>query len=216
MALTDPDDNLRSNLFGVSGDGSLVRRNREYLPAVRVRTILDKVAAYKWLGQHSQLFGAVRERAGSLTKKALVRAKMKDVEPDAALRPAGSPPAPHPAQLPYGVALTRALLIEAARVSRSHHAEFLVFEVPITVTRTSFRPPDPRLRASLPPDIAFVSPLSVFRLSAGPNTLIYYEHGAGHWTPLGNRLAARAAFQSIFDTGYLSSFQTSRADFPSR
>jgi hypothetical protein len=193
---TDLDDNMRSNLFELRSDGSLVQRNSEFLPAIRIRTILDRLPPYRWLEQNSQLFGAVRERAGTVVKRQLARSRKKEMT-------SGTAPGPQAATDPYEVALSRALLARAADVARTHGSAFMVFEVPSAVSRTEFRAADPRLSESLPPDITLVSPLEAFKHSARPDTLIYYERGAGHWSPLGNRLAAKAALDAIIRHGYL-------------
>jgi hypothetical protein len=84
-----------------------------------------------------------------------------------------------------------------------HGADFMVFEVPSVENRTSFRPADRRLSASLPANLNVVSPIEAFTQYARPDALIYYERGAGHWTPLGNRLAAQVAFDAIEAHEYL-------------
>lgn len=194
---TDPDDNVRANLFALAPDGSLHKRRASYLPSVKIRALLDRIPPYVWIEQHSQLFGALRERAGNLAKRQMARTQLKRVAPGAEAAAPVPRALPTAKELPYPVALSRALLIEANRVATENGAEFMVFEVPSAISRTSFSNVDERLADTLPAEITFASPLESFRRHAGPDVMIYYERGAGHWTPLGNRLAAQTAVERI-------------------
>ena len=51
----------------------------------------------------------------------------------------------------------------------------------------------------LPADIRrrVISPLAEFEAAAAPDVKIFYEEGHLHFSPLGNRLAARAIFERI-------------------
>jgi len=199
---TDPEDNVRSDLFRVAKDGQLVRHAQTYLPSMKLRAMLDHVPLYRWLEQNSQLFCALRERGAVITKRQIMVARKEEAQ-SALAQHAEAPKPAGPKPLPYRLRLTRDLLAEGNRVAHEHGAQFMVFEVPTALSRTQFDTVDDRLTASLPTDVAYLTPIEAFRKHANPDLKLYYEHGAGHWTPLGNQIAAHEAAQALIAKGWL-------------
>ena len=202
---TDVNDNVRADLFRYQ-NGSLTRHAESYLPAVAVREKLAKFPVYLWAAQYSQLYSAIRERGGRMAKNALVAIKSAESTPSST----SENPEPVAAAAPVGRALrlTSEILTAAADISNAAGAEFFLFEIPNRTDRTVFRPVDQRLEELLPPEISFVSPLEPLLEAAAPDTLIYYEEGAGHWTPLGNKIAARVALDALLRSGVLERFKS--------
>jgi hypothetical protein len=199
---TDPEDNVRSDLFRVTSDGRLVRHAQTYLPSMKLRAMLDHVPLYRWLEQNSQLFCALRERGAVITKRQIMVRRRQEAQ-SALAQPANNQKPAGPAPFPYRLRLTRDLLVEGNRVAHEHGAQFMVFEVPNALSRTEFDTVDDRLTENLPSDVAYTTPIEAFRKHARPNIKLYYEHGAGHWTPLGNQIAAREAAQALIAKGWL-------------
>jgi hypothetical protein len=213
---TDPDDNVRSQLYQLAQDGTLMRKNATYLPSLKLRGILDKVPLYRWAEQHSQLFSAIRERSAIMIKREIVRSRKNERNAEqAAIEAAGQEDigaarddagntvagtndtgAPKSGALRFPIALSRALLIQADSVARDHNADFMVFEIPNVRDRVTFTSVAPGLEPSIP-GVSFASPLALFQAYARPDRLLYYEHGAGHWSPFGNQLAASYAVRYI-------------------
>jgi hypothetical protein len=203
----DFDDNVRADLYRLRA-GKLERHADNYLPAVSIREQLSKFPVYLWASQYSQLYSALRERGAQIAKGALDSLRVTEAQEVAA--PVITEAVRTEVQIDPALRLTSKILSAAADLSNSAGAEFFLYEIPDLVNRTTFRPVDPQLTELLEPEVNFVSPLEPLLEAAAPDTLIYFEKGARHWTPLGNRIAARVAFDALVQSGVLERYKNSQ------
>ena len=201
---SDPDDNIRSNLYHMV-DGRLQPTGRDFLPGIAVSDRLMQSRVYRWLIENSQLYSAVRERAGVFTKSLLANLRRKDAQQDGSDDTAMSiaTAAPQAEPLSIGTAPLDRALVEATRdAATAIGAHFLLFEVPTRSTRTYFKSP----LAKYLPDLTGVdiaSPMAAFTAAARPDLKLYQEKGQMHWTARGNALAADVAAADIVRRGWL-------------
>lgn len=200
---SDPDDNIRSDLYRMV-DGTLQPTGKPFLPGIAVSDRLMQSRVYRWLIENSQIYSAVRERAGVFTKSLLANLRRQDAQ-QAASEDASSivDMAPEPQPVTFGPPLLDRALVEATRdTSTAMGAHFLLFEIPTRSARTIFRSP---LEKFLP-DLAGVdvaSPMAAFDNAARPDLKLYQEEGQLHWTTAGNALAADVAAADIIRRGWL-------------
>ena len=204
---TDPVDNVRSNLFRLD-DGRLTSTGAAFLPGVAASDRLMRLPGYRWLIENSHAYSAVRERIAVQVKALLAAVRGRSLGGDeesaevAEVRPVSvdyrrSPPRPG------SIDLDRALLNASRDAAARAGARFLLFEVPTSGSRTRLMPVLlPQL--GLLGDIHTASPLADFVAIAAPSVQLYLEQGHRHWTPLGNRVAARAAARAIAAQGLLA------------
>lgn len=171
---TDLQENVRSGLYKVV-DGKLSRKNSEYLPAVELREKLFSYAAYRFLAEHSMFYTWLRNKLSRLTQDRLLVAQQKSA-------PKGKEGS-QPSKGQKAEQLSLALLQRAKQTSESAGADFYLFEVPTKVKRTEFR-------SSFPEENRFneirYNPIEDFSYQNGAK--LYWEHSAGHFTPLGNKI----------------------------
>jgi hypothetical protein len=93
--------------------------------------------------------------------------------------------------------LTAALIDLSRRVAEDAGASWYLFDVPFRRSRTEFVSTMGSM--DLPDDIRrrVISPLEAFEAAAAPDVKIFYEEGHLHFSPLGNRLAARTIFERL-------------------
>ena len=205
---TDPDDNIRSNLFKLDDSGKLVATGQPFLPGIGVSDQLMRSGVYRWLIENSQLYSAVRERIAGLIKVLLVQARIAAARGGSAATPATSapeegvlPPADARPGLP---ALDNALIFAVNDAARAAGAKFMVFDIPARRARDAFI----TMRDWLPKPVLFelpvVSPIEAFRASNPNAAPIYLEHGQLHWTARGNAIAAQVAANAIIAQGWLA------------
>jgi hypothetical protein len=201
--VTDLEDNVRSNLFGVR-DGRLVGLAKEYLPGVRLREKLDRITPYRWMDENSHLYTFVREKAAITTKGLLVALRGGQAQAGGAaeskrVMTATTRPAT-PCALPYEDRLSLALLKEMSRESREHGAGMLVLDIPVRLSRSEFVSSFPRDATGGPEELRVVSPIPLFRMQAGK--LLFWERGHFHFTPLGCQLVGQVLCDEIVRGGF--------------
>ncbi len=205
---TDPDDNIRSNLFKLDEDGHLVATGLPFLPGIEISDRLMRWPGYRWLIENSQLYSAVRERAGGITKALLVKARIEALRGGSAATPAASAPEegvlPPANTRPGSPALDNALIFAVNDAARAAGAKFMVFDIPARKARDEFM----TMRDWLPQPVLFelpvVSPIEAFRAAHPQTAPIYLERGQLHWTARGNAVAAKVAADAIITQGWLS------------
>lgn len=185
---TDPMDNLRSGLFGLDQHGVLRRDNQTYLPAIATRERLMRIPGYAFLIQHSHLYAALRERAGRFVKNLMVMRMPWQRAPEPAPKRFEKAAASEPS--PDVSALDRALVRRVQQVAKGAGADFVLFDVPLTFSRTEFATSLQLLDSGFVETLPVLSPLARFRAEASPDNKLYLEEGAGHWSPRGNEIAA--------------------------
>jgi len=191
---SDYADNVRANLHRLTPDGDPVATGGTYLPAVGIRTVLEAIPAFRWVSENSQIYAGAREKAAVMVKRLLadINLRANAAEGDGAdLEAEGGGVATR------GHRLTGALIGLSRRVAEDAGASWYLFDVPSRRSRTEFI--STLYRMDLPADLAgrAVSPLPGFRDTAAPDVKLFYERGHMHFTPLGNRLAARAIFDQV-------------------
>jgi hypothetical protein len=205
---TDPDDNIRSNLFKLDDGGKLVATGEPFLPGIGVSDQLMRSGVYRWLIENSQLYSAVRERIAGLVKVLLVQARIAAARGGSAATPATSAPEEGvlpPADVrPGSPALDNALIFAVNDAARAAGAKFMVFDIPARRARDAFI----TMRDWLPKPVLFelsvVSPIEAFRASNPNAAPIYLEHGQFHWTARGNAIAAQVAANAIIAQDWLA------------
>ena len=198
---SDYTENIRANLHRLTPDAELVATGGTYLPAVGIRTALEAIPAFRWVSENSQIYAGAREKAALMVKKLLVDINMRaNAAEDEGAPETGAEDGV--AEATRGHRLTAALIGLSRRVAEDAGASWYLFDVPTRRSRTEFI--STLHRMNLAPDLAgrAVSPLPLFEAAAGPEVKLFYERGHLHFTPLGNRLAARALFERIIrDSG---------------
>jgi hypothetical protein len=181
---TDLDDNQRSGLFALR-DGRLVQTADSYLPGVRAREKLEKIPAYVFLDEHSQLFNFLRETATGKVKDLVLRSRSTEPPPASMPPPPGTVGVP-PSELSPDEKLAVALLQRIGDESAAHGARLLVLDIPDRLARAQFAskfPRDPQGRAF---GLQVVSPIPLFEAQHG--ALLFNEHSHWHFTPLATHL----------------------------
>ena len=188
---SDYNDNIRANLHRLTPDGDLVATGGTYLPAVGIRTALEAIPAFRWISENSQIYSGLREKAAVMVKSLL-----KDVNMRANASEGGAGDAEGGGAEPSH-RLTAALISRSRQVAEDAGASWYLFDVPFRRSRTEFVSTMGSMH--LPGDIRrrVISPLAEFKAAATPEVKIFYEEGHQHFSPLGNRLAARAIFDRI-------------------
>ena len=200
---SDPDDNIRSDLYRMV-DGRLQPTGKPFLPGIAASDRLMQSQVYRWLIANSQIYSAIRERAGVFTKSLLANMRRKDAQ-QAASDDVSSvvDMAPPPAPVMIGApSLDRALLEASRDTSAAMGAQFLLFEIPTRSSRTDFKSPLEKFLPDLS-GIDTASPMAAFAAEARPDLKLYQEQGQLHWSTAGNALAADVAADDIIRRGWL-------------
>jgi len=212
---SDLNDNIRSGLYRLDENG-LVRDGSSYLPAIEARDWLMQWGIYRWLIENSHLYSAVRTfagrtiRDGLVNMRGLVRRWFRKGS-----KTSGSALAPE--QVPAEVTvldtakhrLNAALLLEAKAVAASVGSEFLVATIPRRASRTAFHETFEEFASDLREGLHWVSPVSAFDAHADPDVLLYYEKGGGHYSILGNQIAAGVIVDYVLHRGLLDKWRQS-------
>jgi len=182
---TDIENNLAAGLYTLE-NGNLVRRKKEYLPAVRIRERLERIPTYRWLEGNSQLYTFVREKAAGWAQAALqLRGGWKSN------REATEQEIHDRTQL--AVALLQAILDRSTAAG----APLLVLDVPCRRSRTDFEPSFPWGPDGDSHGLRVISPIARFEEHRGQ--LLSWERSHGHFTPLGCRVVGRVLADAIVE-----------------
>lgn len=202
---SDFQDNVRSGLFALE-NGELRRQRDSYLPAVEIQDALQKIPVYRFAAQYSQLYSAARETLTAQVKNALVQLRRADADTAADEPPAESAaePAAQGGGVSYEARLGARLLQEAAKAVRAAGDRFVVLDIPEKQedgsVESSMGRMDPKDLEGL--DIVTLDePLNALH-DAGRQ--IFYEHGQGHFTPLGYSVAAEELYRAVASKGATS------------
>ncbi len=185
---SDYSDNIRAGLFRLTPEGGVVATGGTYLPAVGIRARLEAIPAYRWMSEHSQIYSGLREKAAVFVKNLLASVSLRANAAEDDMTEGG---------LDREHRLTAALIAEARRITEDTGSSWYLFDVPFRRSRTEFVSTMGSM--DLPDDIRrrVISPLAGFEAAAAPDVKIFYEKGHQHFSPLGNRLAARAISERI-------------------
>lgn len=189
---TDLHENTRSGLFVLEND-KLIRANREFLPAIKVRDKLMEYSVYQWTIQNSQLYSSVREIASMEVKKLMAKIKKFNSTSTEVTKSAEAKttklltPRPDPA-----AKLLHALLQESRNLAEGSGAKFMLVEIP-----DPYSPPDyhSMLHNQLKPfnikhNFHIATPRDEFVKPGHQDTLYFYQTGHKHLSLLGNKIVA--------------------------
>jgi hypothetical protein len=174
--VTDLDDNIRSDLYRLDGEG-LRRGAAQYLPSVALQDWLMKWRLYRLVADNSQLYSYARESMASQLKTLLVFRRSE---------PAGAD-APGDSDKPItGVKelLSARLLRESMKTVTADGADFLVVDIP--------EPHNPEgvlsVWSTLPGDVVSGVPVlhagDTFLPMLASGTKLYFKKGHFHLTPV--------------------------------
>ncbi len=203
LQLSDGTDNIRSGLYALTSEGTLVRAGREFLPGVAISDRLNQFALYRWVQENSHLYSAVREW-GAVKVKALMLGLQGAVSLESPAN-AGTPDRQAAVEALMGSRpLNRALIAELGLEIAAMDAKMLLVEIPSAGKRTEFFPVAADLVGEdLLATYPFVSPLGAFEAASGPEVKLYLERGHRHFTGLGNEIAAEVTADAIMDRAML-------------
>jgi hypothetical protein len=117
----DYEDSVRSGLFSVN-DGRLEAQSKSYAPATSVLSILNEVAALRWLSENSHLYSVAMNTAWMLAKEAAAAAAEKHLEIEHAV--------PSEALTNYKRDLVARLLDRMYAAARNAGARLIVVDIP--------------------------------------------------------------------------------------
>lgn len=203
---SDFKDNIRSKLFKLK-NGSLIPDAKSYLPAISTRDYLMKFAAYRWLIENSQFYSAIREKTAENVKKVLVWARsLNSLRLNSAHADTNNKSSKNDeSDGDYEKELSLALLNDANTISHQHNMEFMVVDIPKRISRVEYISPLSWFGSySSQFKFDFISPLNRFLRIGSPDTMLYYEKGQGHLTPLGNKILAEETAKHLFEKHYLN------------
>jgi hypothetical protein len=193
--MTDLEDNVRSQLFRLD-NGALEPANETYLPGVKTQDFLMRIALYRFISDHSQLYALLRERLGQFAKRLgfqlhqqRVAAKVRQGEDE--------DDAMHAAHVKANDDLSSAIVEHASGIVAKDGREFYLLEIPIRESRIKFHSSVDVLSESVRSRLNIISPLTSFRQVARPELKLYYERGEGHLTPLGVQLLAAETARTL-------------------
>jgi hypothetical protein len=212
--MTDLEDNVRSQLFRLDR-GALQTADETYLPGVETQDFLMRIALYRFVSDHSQLYALLRERLGQFAKRLgfqlhqqRVAAKVRQGEDEDDVM--------HAAHVKANDELSSAIVEHAAGIVTKDGREFYLLEIPIRESRIEFRSSVDVLSDSVRSKLNIISPLDSFRQIARPDLKLYYERGEGHLTPLGVQLLAAETARTLARSTLNSSCRVPQSEAVSR
>jgi hypothetical protein len=187
---TDDEDNIRSNLFSVE-EGHLIEKNAHYLPGIQTRDKLMQVPGYEWLISNSHLYSIVRQKLSEKIKKFLLNQRKASRTNESTQVKTDQERAPDN--------LDEILILAVKAEAEQMGANLVIFDVPRRVSRTEFNSSFTKLDLAQLGDTLLVSPVDLFTSMGSDDVKLYTEKGNGHWTKLGNRLAAGLLTEKVLE-----------------
>ncbi|WP_395652497.1 hypothetical protein [Brevundimonas sp.] len=180
--VTDFDDNVRSGLYKLE-NGRLERANKTYLPSIGLQDRLMKSSIYRFIADHSELYGFLRENAARYAKR-ILRAQSGN-EADEANNSAALSAAVYAPASPYAISLSEALLEEAKGATTRDQSGFYVIEIPRPLSRTKVVTSINQMDADFLGTLNLIQPAPLLMANGHEDKKLYFEHGAQHLTPEG-------------------------------
>jgi lysophospholipase L1-like esterase len=197
---TDPNDNLRANLFAIDSDGTLVRKNDRFLPGVALRSKLMKYSIYRWAIEYSHLYSLTREKLASFVKNTLVRIRSIDFSFQESKQPelAAADESTQPSKISNDkeevvISLNELLVNEFGRLVNASGAKFLLLDVPNQNFNGKIESSYKYLNLSFIEADAVLSPETELRKRVVSGEKLYREEGHRHFNEKGYSLVAEAA-----------------------
>jgi hypothetical protein len=188
---TDLDDNVRSGLYVLDGNG-LRRGAAEYLPSVELQDRLMRWKLYRLISDHSQLYSYARERASAVVKTLLVSRRAAPSEPEA-------PVTEIPGTGASGL-LSARLLRESMHVVEGDGAGFLVVDIPEPLNQGELVSVWTRLPVGEVGEVPVLHATDTLSPMLSKGIKLYFRKGHWHLTPV----ASKALAASIADRVALS------------
>lgn len=209
---SDYAENVHSNLFSLE-NGNLIRKNKTYLPKARVREFLFQFKTYRWIAENSQFYRFSRHSVylyfrkplANVTKRLSSAFKVKPNNDSLATEPQEGQ---NRSDSSYRQELTIAILKEMKRECISNGARLLIFDIPISLSRTQFESRFPVSEDSVMEHFEVFNPIKDFKQHKGEK--IYWEESEGHFTPLGCRIVGEGLAKFILSKDLLESKQAKR------
>lgn len=192
--LTDFDDSARSGLFRLK-DGRLERTGRTYLPSISLQDKLMSSAVYRFVADHSQLYGFLRENAARYAKRVLRAESAKDADEANAGAALGA--AVYAKASPYAISLSEALLNQAREATARDRAGFYVVEIPRPLSRTEVVTSIDQMSPEFLSTLNVIQPAPLLKAAGRPDRKLYFENGAQHLTPEGVAVLLSASVDRI-------------------
>ena len=198
---SDVDDNVRSGLFRMHS-GKLENGNSSYIPGGDVQDRLLGSALYRFVADNSQLYTLLRDRLVVFTKRMLTNLRQEHQQLNVAPENddgggVDEDDLLHAAQVKANIELSSAIVAHAAEVVAADGKDFYLVEIPMRISRTSFRSTVEVLSAAVRSNIKVISPVAIFSKAARPDVKLYYELGHGHFTPRAAQLLAEEAADTL-------------------
>ncbi|MBN2565152.1 MAG: hypothetical protein JXB46_05530 [Candidatus Eisenbacteria bacterium] len=188
----DLEDNLKSDLYRME-DGRLTLNRKEYVPAIRIRNLLNSFFLYRWLSEHSYLHNYLNNVATVYFKRQLLRSRMEAIEQPATGEPTLRQGAESPMKA-YEIELGRALVERMHAVVNESGADFVLLDIASWELERSF----PWREQSDAGRITDVYVDTVPLLSEYDGLIpLRVMHGDGHWTPFSHLIAGMAIGDAI-------------------
>ena len=182
--INDLSDNLRANLFRLE-DGKLEANGNRYLPAIRIRNILNSIWLYRWLSENSYLHNYMNAKATVWIRDAMASANQSEAVEETKADPTTAKT--------YPDELARALVQEAHRVANAAGAKFVLMNIPDPELNTSF--PIEQLPAENFAD-HYLDMLPILKPYDGLIDL-YRPRGFEHWSEFSHLQAGIALGQQV-------------------
>jgi hypothetical protein len=186
----DLDDNLKADLYRLEG-GELVLNKTEYVPAIRIRNLLNSFGLYRFLSERSYLHNYLNNVATVYFKQELLKKKMAALEAED-----GGEAEAGPSVVDYKINLGRALVERVYDVCRENGADFVLLDIASRDLERAFP-----WRGDA--DIGRVTDFYVetVPLLGRYDGLIALRvvHGDGHWTPFSHLMAGVAIGDAILE-----------------
>ena len=186
----DLDDNLKADLYRLE-DGELVLNRTEYVPAIRIRNLLNSFGLYRFLSERSYLHNYLNNVATVYFKQQLLKRKM------AALDVAGGGEVEAgPSVEEYKMDLGRALVERVYEVCRENGADFVLLDIASRDLERAF-PWRGDADIGRVTDV-YVDTVPILSRYDGLIAL-RVVHGDGHWTPFSHLMAGVAVGDAILE-----------------
>jgi hypothetical protein len=187
--VTDLDDNVRSGLYMLDGEG--LRRGAEtFLPSIAVQDKLMRWRLYRLLADNSQFYSFVREWLATLVKNLLVGVRTEPAAPGP--QPVAATPGAGREEL-----LSARLLRESMKTITSDGVGFLVVDIPEPKDRLLLKSVWTKLPVSEVRDVPVLHAADAFKPLLSADTQLFYEKGHFHLTPLASRTLAASIADRI-------------------
>ncbi|MGH1485103.1 MAG: SGNH/GDSL hydrolase family protein [Cellvibrionaceae bacterium] len=194
---TDPNDNLRSNLFAVDENNRLIRAREKFLPGVAIRKKLMQFSLYRWAIEYSHLYTVGREKLASSIKNTLVKVRNFELFPEKKPEPANVEAISEAIVVNRYSLLDQLLVNEFDAIAKNHGAKFVVLDVPQKNFNGEIVSSFKYLDESKIMADRVLSPVDLFKDLTESNVELYRTRGHKHFNEKGYSELALLTAQGI-------------------